>query len=51
MRKILRKLIIGLLMPVVLVLAGCGGYARTPNGSSSIDAYGVIDVGVQHGSP
>ncbi|WP_158610219.1 hypothetical protein [Herminiimonas sp. KBW02] len=51
MKKILRKLMMGLLMPVVLVIAGCGGYARTPNGSSSVEAYGVIDVGVQHGNP
>jgi hypothetical protein len=39
-----------LLLPVFWVLAGCGGYARTPNSSSGIDAYGVIDVGVQHES-
>lgn len=32
------------------LLAGCGGYARTPNSSSGVEMYGVIDVGVQHDS-
>lgn len=39
-----------LLLPALLVLGGCGGYARTANSSSGVDAYGVIDVGVQHES-
>ncbi|WP_175624400.1 MULTISPECIES: hypothetical protein [Oxalobacteraceae] len=51
MKQLLRKLILLLLLPVTLALAGCGAYARTPNSSSSVEAYGVIDVGVQHGSP
>nr|WP_187148342.1 hypothetical protein [Janthinobacterium sp. Marseille] len=51
MKHILRKLTFVLLLPLTLALAGCGGYARTPNGSSSVDAYGVIDIGVQHTSP
>lgn len=52
MKKIYRKTI-GILLPLTLslMLGGCGGYARTPNGSSSVEAYGVIDVGVQHGNP
>lgn len=32
------------------ILGGCGGYARSPNGSSGIETYGVIDVGVQQNS-
>lgn len=34
-----------------LLLGGCGGYARTANSSSGVQAYGVLDVGVQHTSP
>ncbi len=39
-----------MLLLVTSILSGCGGYARTPNGSSGVEMYGVIDVGVQHDS-
>ncbi|RBA24554.1 hypothetical protein [Herminiimonas fonticola] len=39
-----------LLLLVSSILGGCGGYARTPNSSSGVEMYGVIDVGVQHDS-
>ena len=51
MKQILHKAALLMLIPALLALGGCGGYARTPNSSSGIDAYGVIDVGVQHTSP
>ncbi|MFC7298054.1 hypothetical protein [Herminiimonas aquatilis] len=39
-----------LILLAASILSGCGGYARTPNGSSGVEMYGVIDVGVQHDS-
>jgi len=39
-------LILFLLIP--LFVSGCGGYARTANGSSGVQVYGTIDAGVQH---
>jgi hypothetical protein len=50
MKQMLRKVTMILMIPALLVLGGCGGYARTANSSSGVDAYGVIDVGVQHGN-
>jgi hypothetical protein len=49
MKQMLRKATMIMMIPALL--GGCGGYARTPNSSSGVDAYGVIDVGVQHTSP
>jgi hypothetical protein len=36
-------------LSAVFLLAGCGGYARNPSGSSSsgVEVYGTIDAGVQ----
>jgi len=51
MKQMLRKATMIMMIPALLVLGGCGGYARPPNSSSGVHAYGVIDVGVQHTSP
>ncbi len=48
-----QKILVARLTLIVLaasILGGCGGYARTPNSSSGVEMYGVIDVGVQHDS-
>lgn len=34
-------------LSAVLLLAGCGGYARNPANSSGVEVYGTIDAGIQ----
>lgn len=49
-RKLLGAVLI--LASLLLVLDGCGGYASYPqntgSGSSGVEMYGTVDVGVSH---